>query len=219
MSFFQLVIPRPLLSAGQINLAIACPSCFILLPAPKLSISHPIFSHLLFFHHVASFIPLPAPKKQDKLPGHGSMFGHLSVALSAAVITRRVLVVDDSAPWPFALCATVPAKEGGCPSGFMTHYFAPLSSCSTAHVTQALSSLPRLSETEQDDRVVVVSDDTALPHYRLRLPGFIQLDEDDHATLLRWFAGPFASLHRHARAAPLAIRVVDAGRAAGAVRV
>ena len=123
-----------------------------------------------------------------ELSGHGSMFGHLSVALSAAVVTGRTLVVDDSAPWPFALCRHVPMAEGGCPGGFMTHYFAPLSSCSMAHVSLPLDAIEALREGEQAARVVMVTDDTVLPSFRMRLPRFVSLVPDEHAALLRWFA-------------------------------
>lgn len=124
------------------------------------------------------------------------MFGHLSVALSAAVVTGRTLVVDDTAPWPFALCSSVPLQEGGCPAGFMSHYFAPLSSCSMTHIKEPLESLPALAESDQDARVVVVSDDTALPSFRLRVPGFISLEPDERSALLRWFAATSAYVLR-----------------------
>ena len=71
--------------------------------------------------------------------------------------------MDDTAPWPFALCSSLPAAEGGCPPAFMSHYFAPLSSCSVADAGAALASLPPLADaamTDQDARVVLVADDS-----------------------------------------------------------
>ena len=77
--------------------------------------------------------------------------------------------MDDTAPWPFALCSSLPAAEGGCPPGFMSHYFAPLSSCSVADAGAALASLPPLAEAaapDQDARVVLVQDDSVRHMYR-----------------------------------------------------
>jgi hypothetical protein len=45
----------------------------------------------------------------------------------------------------------------------MSHYFAPLSSCSVADAGAALASLPPLADaamTDQDARVVLVADDS-----------------------------------------------------------
>eukprot|EP00802_Teleaulax_amphioxeia_P016039 Tamp_16146.p1 GENE.Tamp_16146~~Tamp_16146.p1 ORF type:complete len:419 (+),score=58.57 Tamp_16146:1-1257(+) len=131
-----------------------------------------------------------------ELSGHGSMLGHLSVALSAAFVTGRVMVVDEDAAWPFAVCM----RSGGCPGGFMKHYFAPLSSCNLSHVSQPLASLPRLSEHEDAARVVVVDDDVALPAFRMRVPNLIALLPHEQAGLLRWFSATSAFVMRPSQA-------------------
>jgi len=78
----------------------------------------------------------------------------------------------------------------------MSHYFAPLSSCNTSHVSEPLASLPALSDHEDAARVVVVKDDVGLPAFRMRLPNFVSLLPDEHAALLRWFSATSAYIMR-----------------------
>ncbi|EKX34678.1 hypothetical protein GUITHDRAFT_119112 [Guillardia theta CCMP2712] len=125
-----------------------------------------------------------------ELSGHGSMFGHLSVALNAAIITRRTLVVDESAAWPFS----DGCKSSECASGFMSTYFLPLSSC-RAPSRQEAHNLPLLSEDSSAQRVVLVLDDSELPRYRTRLPALLQPEQAELA-ILEWYAALTAFLLR-----------------------
>ncbi|KAJ1477743.1 hypothetical protein T484DRAFT_3000937 [Baffinella frigidus] len=130
-----------------------------------------------------------------ELSGHGSMFGHVSVALSAAFLSGRTLVIDHASPWPFSDSCS--STGGGCEGGFFPTYFQPLSSCSVSDISPAEPTPPLADNLEQEERVVVVEDDTALPFFRSLVPaqGWLGADPPESAdqvpvagALLRWIA-------------------------------